>query len=170
MGNKTIYVSDEKLWKEAKKLAGAKRLSAVIADALRKYVAEKRLEEEGFQDWRFAAGPGGADRISFNGKVLVSRTYGLEQDGGVWPPEIFEVDDIPSASIEIYLTRKGTFVVCGDLVGQGKDEGVPVYWKAHQGTSSLRTDPALMTLHPTDRANLLDEVSLSGDDWATRID
>lgn len=170
MANKTIYVADEKLWKEAKKLAGAKGLSAVITDALRRYISERRFQDEGYQDWRFAAGPGGADRIAFNGKELVQFTLKIWEPGKVWPEEAFQQqDDFVTGKITVFLTRKGTFVVVADLINQQGDE-VPMYWRAHQGMSSLKDDEAILTLNAVERAELLDQVNVADEDWATRID
>lgn len=170
MGNKTIYVSDEKLWSEAKKFAGQKGLSAVIAEALRQFVAESRLVRDGYQDWRFAAGPGGADRIAFNGKLLVNKRTQASPGQDVWPTEAFEAQDHIQVEIEVYQTRKGTFVVVGELV-HAAGESTPVYWATHPSVSAVRTDKAVSTIESRDRADLLDEVSVAGkDDWATVIE
>jgi len=171
MGNKTIYVSDEKLWSEAKKLAGQKGLSAVIAEALRQFVTESRLVRDGYQDWRFAAGPGGADRIAFNGKLLVEKRSNASRGQDVWPPEAFPDDaDEIQVQIEVYRTRKGTFVVVGELV-RTDNESIPVYWATQPSVSAVRADKAVSTMESRDRADLLDEVSVEGqDDWATFIE
>lgn len=169
MPTKTIYVADEKLWREARKLAGKQGLSGVIAAALKRYVEEKKLEIEGVEEWRFAAGLRGGDRIAFKGKLIASRRSMTEMAEPVWPQEVFDGNDAVPIQIEVFRTIKGTFVVVAELVTD--DDTVPVYWAKHQSMHSLKEDQAIRTMDARDRAELLDDISVAGsDDWATWID
>src|SRR5688500_11388610 len=169
MANKTIYVADEKLWKDAKRLAGEQGVSSVIADALRRFVDEQRLQREGVEDFRFEAGFRGADRIAFKGKFIASRKSTVEMGEEVWPQEAFDGVDVIPVVIDVYRTIKGTFIVVGELVGHA--DNLPVYGATHSTVQSLRNDKVLTTIDARDRAHLLDAVSLAAaDDWATWID
>jgi len=57
MANKTIYVKDEDLqiFEEAEKLGGDS-LSSVIAEALRRFVATKKAEQQGMQEYTLSVG------------------------------------------------------------------------------------------------------------------
>lgn len=57
MANKTIYVKDEDLqvFEEAEKLGGDS-LSSIIAEALRRFVATKRAEQQGMQEYTLSVG------------------------------------------------------------------------------------------------------------------
>jgi hypothetical protein len=57
MPNKTIYVRDEdvSLFEEAEKLGGDS-LSGIIAEALRRFVAVKRAEQQGMQEYTLSVG------------------------------------------------------------------------------------------------------------------
>ena len=57
MPNKTIYVRDEdvSLFEEAEKLGGDS-LSSVIAEALRRFVATKKAEQQGMQEYTLSVG------------------------------------------------------------------------------------------------------------------
>ncbi len=57
MPNKTIYVRDEdvSLFEEAEKLGGDS-LSGIIAEALRRFVATKKAEQQGMQEYTLSVG------------------------------------------------------------------------------------------------------------------
>jgi len=57
MANKTIYVKDEDLqvFEEAEKLGGDS-LSSIIAEALRRFVATKKAEQQGMKECNLTAG------------------------------------------------------------------------------------------------------------------
>lgn len=76
MPNKTIYVKDEDLqvFEEAEKLGGDS-LSSIIAEALRRFVATKRAEQQGMQEYTLSVGvlhSQGADtrKVRFVGRLL----------------------------------------------------------------------------------------------------
>jgi len=77
MPNKTIYVKDEDLqiFEEAEKLGGDS-LSSVIAEALRRFVATKRAEQQGMKECNLTVGvlrSQGADdtrKVRFVGRLL----------------------------------------------------------------------------------------------------
>jgi hypothetical protein len=49
--NKTLYIRDEDapIWDRARKLADEKKLSPVIVDALKRFIADREAEETGFE-------------------------------------------------------------------------------------------------------------------------
>ncbi len=77
MPNKTIYVRDEdiSLFEEAERLGGDS-LSSVIAEALRRFVATKRAEQQGMKEYNLTVGvlrSQGADdtrKVRFVGRLL----------------------------------------------------------------------------------------------------
>jgi hypothetical protein len=72
--NKTLYVkeADMQLWKEAEKLSGG-RVSALVADALRRYVEEEKRKQEDMNEIEVLIGPSiyTGRRVRFEGRWLV---------------------------------------------------------------------------------------------------
>lgn len=180
MPTRTIYVKDEKLWKEAKKLAGNEGLSNVIGQALADFVKRKRAEADGFQRHRIAVGlepsdepedfpePRHTDRIAFEGKRILTGSYDLENAVDDWSKEmVVQGAESLEVSIDLFRTRGGKLVLTADTSG---GEGV-THWKDYDSLASLSQDRIVQALRPADRAQLLDEISAAvGDDWARWID
>lgn len=183
MPTRTIYVKDEKLWKEAKKLAGDEGLSNVIGNALADFVRRKRAEADGFERFRIPVAfeqpsqlrdddeePRATDRIEFEGKRLLSETYELDRAVDEWSKvRISETPEQLAVPVEVFRTRGGKLVLTANTA-ETSSKAV-TYWKDHDRLASLSQDPIVQALRPADRAELLDKVSATvGDDWARWID
>ena len=109
MPNKTIYVKDEdlNLFEEAEKLGG-ESLSGVIAEALRRFVATKRAEQQGMKECNLTAGiiraQGDNDirTIRFVGRLLAEAT--------VYSGQTSDRKD-RGTDYKIYQTRAGKILV-----------------------------------------------------------
>jgi hypothetical protein len=159
MGNKTIYVQDEAMWKRAKKLAGKAGLSGVIAKALRDFV-ERR--DEGLERLQFkvaeGAGPDSvSDVIAFDGKLLASAELEVSSDG----PLAY------SFVVKVYLTKGGKLVLIGL---QAPDDGA-LYWNSYDKLRALREDPFLEPATNESRSRLLRQVRQAlGKEFVHQID
>ena len=100
MPNKTIYVSEQDipLFEEAKNLAG-EALSAVIARALREFVARYREKEKGMHEVAVKVGAHGSEREQRFVGAQVGKWSGLSDDQEWW------------LEAKIYRTQKGNWAV-----------------------------------------------------------
>ena len=109
MPNKTIYVKDEdlNLFEEAEKLGG-ESLSGVIAEALRRFVATKKAEQQGMKEHTLPVGvlrSQGADdtrKVRFVGRLLA--------EAEVYSGQTSSRDD-RGTLYWIYQTRAGKILV-----------------------------------------------------------
>ena len=109
MPNKTIYVKDEdlSLFEEAEKLGGDS-LSAVIAQAVKRFVQVKRAETQGLEDHTLEVGRAstrGADdtrKIRFVGRKLAGQTAYTGQTSS---------QDDRGTDYKIYQTKAGKIIV-----------------------------------------------------------
>ena len=139
MANKTIYVKDEDLqiFEEAEKLGGDS-LSSVIAEALRRFVAVKRAEQQGMQEYTLSVGvlrSQGADtrKVRFVGRLLA--------EAEVLTGQLSDRKD-RGTHYRVYQTQAGRVLVWWQR------------WSRHEGESDLLDYVVLSTLPGYD-----DEVS-----------
>lgn len=171
MANKTIYFKDDALWERAKQLAGKEGLSAVIQDALAKYVERKGLEAKGNLPFRLHTGKfdratkkyGAIERIAFIGRELAAiepLVPTLEPDPGLAPYE--------PVAITAYQTKGRRLVLTRADVGLGE---VITRYAVFSSLMDLRDSELLADLDGLDRARFLDQVSEQlGEDWSVLID
>jgi EXLDI family protein len=98
MPNKTIYIADQDLdlFERAQQRAGTS-LSAIIVEALRRYLAQEEARTQGFEDVKHLVGsPGSRRTVQFQGRLLAK----WRQAAG---------DAIES--VRVYQTRRGQFAV-----------------------------------------------------------
>lgn len=108
MPNKTIYVRDEdvKVFEQAEELGGDS-LSAVIAEALKRFVAVKQAEAQGMKEITIEVGRvntrGGDDarKVRFVGRELAKQTAYTGQTSS---------QDDRGTDYAIYQTRAGKFI------------------------------------------------------------
>lgn len=163
MGNKTIYVRDESLWRRARKLAGKDGLSAFIQRALEEYVAEKEAEAQGFDEYRIVPSSPDvnfAQPISFTGRTVATKHFlndpAHEEYGGGAFHEI---------AVAVYLTRGGKLVL------YAWDSGPMQYLRIYQSLDELLKDEKVSALSPIHRSDLLESISQGvGQDWSVRIE
>lgn len=161
MGNKTIYVQDEKLWQKAKKLAGKAGLSGVIAKALTEFVDEHDREKHGSRRYQFEVryeyddidpDADWVDCVAFEGKPLFQGTlfYQLPEGwGGDAPDDRVEV--------HVYQTVAGTLVLMARRLDA--PEGLFFHQGSHKTLQELRQDSVVSGLAPDERARLLADLS-----------
>ena len=108
MPNKTIYVREEDLpvFEEAEKLGGDS-LSGIIAEALRRFVAVKRAEMFGMQEYTLPAGvlrSQGADtrKVRFVGRLLAEAEVLTGQTSS---------QDDRGTDYRVYQTKAGKIIV-----------------------------------------------------------
>lgn len=105
MPQKTIYVADENLalFARAEELGG-ESLSAVIADALRRYVDQKEAEAQGYEEHIIEVGRWKEDtrQVKVIGRVIASMTQQYGQTSS---------RDDRGTDYQIYQTRSGKIVV-----------------------------------------------------------
>ena len=163
MGNKTIYFKDDQLWERARELAGKDGISAVIQDALAKFVDGKKREIEGFRTYRLETHFNlddpqveATERIAFEGCPLAS----ARMQATVSETEYAGYD----AEFTVYRTKGGKLILAADN-GQRPHYGV------YDSLRELAADPLLTGADPTERANFLGTISKKlAEDWATWID
>jgi hypothetical protein len=179
--NKTIYVKDERVWEEAKELAGKEGLSGVIADALAAWVERKKREKSGIERYRFAIGfshglnGGQAVRaIAFEGRFLGAAHLTIEDDAVDFPDVVIEgglvnLEGEPVYA-EVYRTKGGKVVLTAKTDALPGLPGVP-YCAVYNNIKELVRDPILGAAEDGDATALLDQVSHeAGEDWALWID
>ena len=112
MPNKTIYVKDEDLqiFEEAEKLGGDS-LSSIIAEALRRFVATKRAEQQGMQEYTLSVGvlhSQGADtrKVRFVGRLLAEAEVLTDQTSSSRSSR-----DDRGTDYKIYQTQAGRVLV-----------------------------------------------------------
>lgn len=162
MGNKTIYVQDEKLWQKAKKLAGKPGLSGVIARALEEFVDRNDREKQGFRRYQFEVQYVHdddefvmTDYVAFEAKPLFEGVLCFQ------PPEGEDIDVDPPfdrAQVTVYQTTKGTLILTARY---GPSLNKPIFhYGSHQSMAALAKDSVVSNLTPDDRAKLLADLSL----------
>ena len=169
MGNKTIYFKDDDLWDRAKQLAGKETISAVIQDALARFVDEKRREAEGFTHHRLETGLrdldsgrwGTTERVAFEGRQIAAHELGYtdpaDPQDNEWP-HLFVV----------YLTRAGKLVL---TIDSRAEENPIAHYGVYSSIRELADDSELKRADPIERAKFLDVISEKlGQDWAVWID
>ena len=131
MANKTIYVREEDLpvFEEAEKLGGDS-LSSIIAEALRRFVAVKRAEVQGMQEYTLSVGvlrSQGADtrKVRFVGRMLSSAE--------VFTGQTSSRDD-RGTDYKIYQTKAGKILIWWQR------------WSRYEGESDLLDYVVLSTL------------------------
>lgn len=168
MPNRTIYFRDDKLWAEAKKLAGKDGLSAVIHKAIEHFVRDANLAKKGNKPFFFTLliedelnNYVPVERIAFEGRVLWG-TGGVDLiDAG---PQSLGCD------IEFYCTVAGKLVLAIDESSHQRDDGI-TYYKVYDSLAELREDPQLKRLEPHSLGPLLVKLSeLLGEKWTIWID
>lgn len=112
MPNKTIYVKDEDLqvFEEAEKLGGDS-LSAVIAQAVKRFVQVKRAEQQGMQEYTLSVGvlrSQGADtrKVRFVGRLLAEAEVLTDQTSSSRSSR-----DDRGTDYKIYQTQAGKILV-----------------------------------------------------------
>lgn len=121
MANKTIYVKDEDLqvFEEAEKLGGDS-LSSIIAEALRRFVATKKAEQQGMQEYTLEVGvfsDEGADnvrKVRFVGRKLAGQTAYTGQTSS---------QDDRGTNYAIYQTKAGKIIIHWESWSRWDGEG-----------------------------------------------
>ena len=121
MPNKTIYVKDEdiKVFEEAEKLGGDS-LSAVIAEAVKRFVSAERSKAAGFEQFTLEVGrvnSRGADdvrKIRFVGRKLAEQTAYTGQTSS---------QDDRGTDYAIYQTKAGKIIVHWESWSRWDGEG-----------------------------------------------
>lgn len=129
MPNKTIYIKDETLWQNAKKFAGKGGLSEVIADALRRFVADSEAKAAGQETFRFVVQFRGDDdfaRVAFRGRLLESK----DLDSG-------------SLNASVYETQGGSFVL---VLGEEGPYNVSFHYAKYETLKEIAQDSELLEL------------------------
>jgi len=172
VANKTIYFKDDALWERAKEVAGKEGLSAVIQDALAKYVERKDLEAKGIQPFRLHTAKydhatkqyGTTERIAFIGRELASDEPLVPTSEPDPDPEMpFE-----PVAITAYQTKKQRLVLTRSNVNYG--EKITKY-AVFSSVRELRDSEILADLDGVDRVKFLDRVSEQlGEDWSVWFD
>jgi hypothetical protein len=170
VANKTIYFRDGALWERAKELAGKEGLSAVIQDALAKYVERKDLEAKGIQPYRLHTGRydasrhefGAIERIAFIGRELVADEL-LVPNRDPDPETPYE-----PVAFGAYQTKGRRIILTRGEAGYGE---IITSYAMFPSVRELRDSDTLADLDPVDRARFLDRVSEQlGEDWSVWID
>lgn len=171
MANKTIYFKDDALWDRAKELAGKDGLSAVIQEALAKYVERKNLEAKGFKHFRLETAEydraskkfGATERIAFEGRELA-------MDEPLVPSGESESGSEPYSVVAIaaYQTKAKRLILTRGEAGYG--ETIAKY-EVFSSLREMRQSALLADVHGLDRARFLDEISSKlGEEWSVWID
>ena len=161
MPNKTIYVADEKLWEQAKRLAGKDGLSSVVNSAIKNFVDEASGREQGFEKQLFEifgdphlSGP--TDVIGFEGKLLYSANFDLVANP-------FQPDSSTpgvEASIAVYRTRSGKFVLLAEpAIDAPTSQSAYAMWETHSSISELMNGLVVGCLFDPNRYEFLNELS-----------
>ncbi|TMC38180.1 MAG: hypothetical protein E6J28_06560 [Chloroflexi bacterium] len=146
---KNIYVrpEDAQIWERAEQLAG-ESLSQLVADQLRKYVAERERQATGFErivveaivKGAVPAGPWDREvrKVSFYGRWLVGEPV-KRQDltAGVYEKAVFDGD------MHLYgvaLTRRGKIAVLELDKAEGTQYGEPPYLKLYDSLQAADQD------------------------------
>ena len=146
---KNIYVraEDAQIWERAEELAG-ESLSQLVADQLRKYVAERERQATGFERIvveavvKGAAPPGPWDRevrkVSFYGRWLVGEPVKrLHPTAGVYEKAVSDGD------MHLYgvaLTRRGKIAVLELDKAEGTQYGDPPFLKLYDSLQAADQD------------------------------
>jgi len=192
MPNKTIYVKDERLWDQARTLAGKDGLSGVIQQALVKFVEGRRRESEGFHRYRFDTtyqhyelDSGPSEAIAFEGREVASKILPVTVQQGEYTSDKFDrsfrvyytpvgmltVTLNPGEKFDrhftVYRTRAGKLLL---TVGPEYSDRVEHYG-VYDSVRALANDPELAVANDVARAALLNAISEElGEDWAIWID
>lgn len=160
MGNKTIYVQDERLWQKAKKLAGKEGLSRVIAKALEDFVATHDRQTQGFRRYQFEVAYASDDNdefrpidyVAFEAKPIFTGVliYDVPDHLDIDPP-----DD--RVRVDVYQTGKGTLVLTARHLEA--PDGQLLHYGSFRSMDELIKDSVVSNLAPTDRAKLLTELA-----------
>jgi len=147
---KNIYVraEDVDIWQRAERLAG-ESISQLIADQLRRYVADREREATGFERIVVEAvvkghvPPGPWDRgevrkVSFYGRWLVGESVKRRQP----VPGVYEkaVSDGDMHMYGIALTRRGKIAVLELDAAEGTEHGDPPYLKLYDSLQAADQD------------------------------
>lgn len=159
MGNKTIYIANEDLWKQAKTLSGKDGLSSVIAKALQEFVTERNSADQGYEKLHFEvlgnpdlSGP--TEVIGFEGKVLYENTFKLVANPFVQSDSAKGLE----AWIAIYRTKSGTFVVlAGPTLNEPTSASSCDRWESHRSVADVMSGGIIASMYPPDRSELLRE-------------
>ena len=112
MATQTLYVRDEKLWADAKTLAGSEGLSGLIHDLLRTWVQKKEAEMESvrrseqMREYDIVVVPPAHDlsaRVVFTGRLL-----GDSQGFSVGQLPRIQVFETKGRKLVVYRSWKGT--------------------------------------------------------------
>ena len=158
MGNKTIYVKDEALWKRARDIAGKAGLSAFIEEAVEEFVERKELENRGFSPQRIYvqgdAFPEG-QLVRFNGRRLGDTLLGGE------PEQPYEI-------AEVFQTKGGKLV----LVLRNADTNEAYEYRTYDSLEELRAEQDIFSaIPPGTREEFLESLADAlGQKWSKWID
>ena len=137
MPNKTIYVKDEdvQLFEEAEKLGGDS-LSSVIAEALRRFVATKKAEQQGMKECNLTVGvlrsQGDDDtrKVRFIGRllaeaeVLTDQTSPRDRDGRGTDYKIYQTQ---AGRVLVWWKRWTRWEGGSDFLDYAVMDGLPGY-------------------------------------------
>jgi hypothetical protein len=131
--NKTIYIKDEDVavWEKAKELAGEK-LSPIIVDGLRRYVAENEAKVKGFERIELSYSD-----LDSNGLTRRKAFYGR----WIFPPskplDLWHDEQEDADRYIVAVTAKGSVVICSWT--EGPDS---ITWKRFKSFSSFEAAAA----------------------------
>ena len=172
MGNKTIYVKDDKLWERARRVAGKEGISAVIQGALVDFVQRKAREAAGFKRIRLEAGfasnakgdVGTMERIAFDGRELAHESLEVHVSVNSLDqvePSNSEASEPIETQVTVYQTKGQKLILAVE----------PYHYGIYGSLKELATDPYLATANLVDRAEFLDKIGAElGKDWAVWIE
>jgi hypothetical protein len=146
---RNVYVraEDAEVWRRAEELAGDS-LSQLIADQLRRYVAQREVQTSGFErivveaivTGKAPSGPWDKEvrKIAFDGRWLVGEPVKRRQP----KPGVSEraISDGDMHLYGVALTRRGKIAVLELDVAEGDQHGDPPYLKLYDSLSAADQD------------------------------